>query len=158
MASAQKSGSAMRVLVDTNVALDLLQDRRPFVMDALQLFALGEAGRVELLLSTDAISTIFYVVSKNADAKAARKAISTLLDFVTLVALGEQAVLHGMALGLEDIEDALVAAVAEKAQAEAIITRNTKDFKRSPVRAITPKEFLSFWAAQSSIPRSVKPA
>lgn len=158
MASAQKSGSAMRVLVDTNVALDLLQDRRPFVMDALQLFALGEAGRVELLLSTDAISTIFYVVSKNADAKAARKAISTLLDFVALVALDEQAVLHGMALGLEDIEDALVAAVAEKAQAEAIITRNTKDFKRSPVRAITPKEFLSFWAAQSAIPRSVKPA
>lgn len=136
----------LRVLVDTNVALDLLQERQPFVLDALQIFALGEAGRVELLLSTDAISTIFYVVSKNADAKSARKAISTLLDFVTLASLDDNAVLHAMTLDFIDIEDALVAAVAEKEQAKVVIIRNVKDFKHSPIRATTPREFLSAWS------------
>lgn len=140
----------VRVLLDTNVALDLLQERQPFVIDALQLFALGEAGRVQLLLSTDAISTIFYVVSKNTNAKKARKAVSTLLDFVTLTALDDQTVLHGMALGFADIEDALVAAVAEKAGATCIVTRNVKDFAGSPVPVMTPKEFLSAWAAKTT--------
>ena len=45
----------VRILVDTNVALDLLLNREPFAIDALQLFALAEAEKVELLLSTDAI-------------------------------------------------------------------------------------------------------
>ncbi len=136
----------MRVLVDTNVALDLLLAREPFDIDAIQLFALSEAGKFDLLLSTDAISTIFYVVSKNRNASKAREAISKLLDFVTLVSLDERAVLHGLALDFADIEDALVASVAESANARVIITRNVKDFKNSPVPVMTPKEFLAFWS------------
>ena len=69
----------VRILVDTNVALDLLLNREPFAIDALQLFALAEAEKVELLLSTDAISTIFYVVRKNCDSSVAREALSRWL-------------------------------------------------------------------------------
>ena len=132
-----------RVLVDTNVALDLLLARQPFVNDALQLFALGEAGRAQLLLSTDAISTIFFVVSKNQNAATAREAICKLLDLVGLAALDERAVLRGMSLDFEDIEDALVAAVAEKEGVDLIVTRNQKDFKNSPVPVMAPAAFLA---------------
>lgn len=137
-----------RFLLDTNIVLDLLLERKPFVEDALQVFALAEANIVELSLSTDAISTIFYVVAKNKNRKVARQAIATLLDFVSLEALDESSVMRGMSLDFDDIEDALVASVAEKCEAKAIISRNGKDFRKSPIQVLSPVEFLAYWATR----------
>lgn len=140
-----KLAAPASVLIDTNIALDLLQARQPFVEDVLQIFALGEAGKLHLVVSSDAISTIFYVVSKNSGRAAGREAISKLLDFVSLAPLDERTVIRGLALDFGDIEDALVAAVAEREGVSAIITRNAADFAASPVPAVGPKEFLAFW-------------
>ncbi|MDR2715606.1 MAG: hypothetical protein LBB46_02530 [Coriobacteriaceae bacterium] len=96
-----------------------------------------------LLLSADAVSTIFYVVAKNRDAQTGRRAVVALLDYVTLAALDERCVLDGLAFDIPDIEDALVAAVARKSGVSAIVTRNAKDFKASPVPAISPRECIA---------------
>lgn len=136
-----------RAFIDANVALDLLQAREPHVADALHVFALAEQGQFELLLSTDSLSTIFYVVEKNRDAQTAREALSKLLDYVTLCALDESSVLRGMALDFIDIEDAFICAVASAAKADVIITRNVRDFSSSPVPVVTPREFLAAWQA-----------
>lgn len=140
---------SMRVLVDTNVALDLLQERQPYVWDALQIFALGEASELELLLSSDSVSTIFYVVSRNASAKIAREALAKLLDIVKLAPLDEKTVLRGMSLDFVDIEDVLIAAVAERSNAQAIVTRNARDFENAPLPVMTPAEFLAFWQCRN---------
>ena len=136
---------AMRVLLDTNVVLDLLLAREPFVQDALLLFAMGEAGELDLMLSSDAVSTVFYVVERNKDAMTARRAITSLLGRMRLLPLRESDVLRGLGYDFIDIEDALVASVAEEAKAEVIISRNVKDFANSPVATVTPSEFLAFW-------------
>ena len=145
---AARGASPFIVLVDTNVALDLLMNRAPFVHEALQLFALAEAQRIQLLLSSDAVSTIAYIVEKNSGRAAAREAIAKLLDFVSLAPLTEQTVLRGLSLEFDDIEDSLVAAAAEGADAQAIVTRNVTDFTRSPLPVMTPTEFLAFWVAR----------
>lgn len=137
--------SIPRVFIDTNVALDLLQAREPWVFEAIQIFALAENGQLELYLSTDALSTIFYVVEKNSDTAKAREALSKLMDYVTLCALDVSAVLKGMALDFKDIEDAFVCSVAQEANAEVIITRNKTDFANSPIPVQTPIEFLATW-------------
>ncbi len=129
--------------IDTNIALDLLLARKPFDFDAVQIFAMAESGKIKLLLSSDAISTIAYLVEKNSSKQAARQALAILLDYVKLEPLDEATVMKGLALDFNDIEDSLVAAVADRAGAQAIITRNTKDFKNSPVPAITPKELFA---------------
>lgn len=143
-----------RIMVDTNVALDLLLNREEFVLEALHIFALAEEGSLELLLSTDAISTIFYVVRKNQGITVAREAISKLLDYVTLAGLDDRSVIRSLALDFEDVEDALVAVVAEKEGAEFIVTRNTTDFKNSPVPALLPKVYLAALMAQRKANRS----
>lgn len=137
----------MNVLLDTNVVLDLLLAREPFVHEATSIFALGEDGRFKLLLSTDAISTIAYVIERNCDAATARTAIQNLVGRVHLASLDEATVLRALALGFDDTEDALVAAVAERERADVIVTRNRKDFDKSPVVTMTPREFLSFWCS-----------
>lgn len=137
-----------KYLVDTNVALDLVLARKPFVDEALHIFSLAEAGRIALFLSSDAISTIGYLVTKNRDAKTARRAIALLLDYVSLAPLDERVVLQGLALDFSDIEDALVASVAANAGVRAIITRDSKGFASSPVPAISPHEFLAMRALE----------
>lgn len=137
-----------RILLDTNIALDLLLNREPFVLNAVQIFALAEAGRIEALLSTDAISAIFYVARKNQNASVAREALSKLLDYVTLASLDDRSVIRGISLDFDDVEDVLVAAVAEKEGAAVVVTQNTADFKNSPVPVMDPEVFLASWMAQ----------
>lgn len=139
--------SRPRIFIDTNIALDLLQARDPFVFEAIQIFALAEKGEIELCISTDALSTIFYVIEKDECAAKAREALSKLLDYVTLCALNDSAVLAGMALEFNDIEDAFVCSVAQRSNAEVIVTRDQYDFANSPVPVQTPVEFLASWRA-----------
>lgn len=136
-----------RIFIDTNIALDLLQAREPFVFEAIQIFALAEEGSIELCISTDALSTIFYIIEKDGSAAKAREALSKLLDYVTLCALDESAVLAGMALGFNDIEDAFVCSVAQRSNAEVVVTRDQHDFEHSPVPVQAPVEFLASWKA-----------
>ena len=44
---------------------------------------------------------------------------------------------------MADFEDAVLAAAAQREKAGFIITRNVKDFANSPVRVITPAEFIA---------------
>ena len=43
----------------------------------------------------------------------------------------------------QDFEDAIQSATASRINADYIITRNTKDFQDSRVRALTPEEYFS---------------
>lgn len=137
-----------KVLIDTNIALDLLQAHEGYLEDALYIFSLGEQGYLQLCLSTDSLSTIFYVIEKNTDAQTAREAVSKLLDFVTLCSLDESAVLRGMTLDFVDVEDAFICAVSMKTHCNAIITRNAKDFANSPLPVFISREFVAMWRAQ----------
>lgn len=135
----------MHLLLDTNVILDVIMNRKPFVDNALAIMAMGEAGVVKLSLSTDAISTIFYIIERNKDAATARQAILNLAARVELAPLDGDAVMRGLSYDFVDVEDALVASVAESIAADVIVTRNAKDFARSPVTVMTPTELLAFW-------------
>lgn len=57
-------------------------------------------------------------------------------------ALGED-VNAAIASNMTDFEDALVSAIAARCRMDYIITRNTRDFRESPVKALTPQEFLN---------------
>ncbi len=140
-----------RVFIDTNVALDLLQNRQPFAGDALYIFALAEQQKIELCLSTDSLSTIFYIIERDRNAIIAKEAITKLLDYVVLCSLDESAVLRGMTLGFADIEDAFICAVALASHANVIVTRNGRDFSQSPLPVLSPCEFVAAYKAQNGI-------
>ena len=42
-----------------------------------------------------------------------------------------------------DFEDAIQSAIAERIQADFIITRNVRDYLKSKVMAFTPSEFIA---------------
>ena len=69
--------------------------------------------------------------------------IIDLLKLVTLVDTKAHDVNIALGFSMSDFEDAIIAATALREAADYIITRNTKDFAKSPIPAITPDDFLS---------------
>jgi len=129
-----------RVLVDVNLILDVLLDRRPHVTSASAVWAAIEDGRAEGLLAAHAVTTIHYLNAKAVGGRAARETTDALLSVFGVAAVDEGVVRAANALGWKDFEDAVTAAAAQRARCAAIITRNTKDFAGSPVRVFAPAE------------------
>ena len=77
-------------------------------------------------------------MSRERNAPYARQFIADLLEFVEVVRTGTADVRYALDLPMSDFEDALQAAAARACGARAIVTRNVRDFARSPIPAITP--------------------
>lgn len=133
-----------RVLVDTNVVLDVLLDRAPHAGAASRLWAAGERGACDLLLAAHAVTTIFYLASRHRGAAFARAVLIDLLTVFAVAPVDEAVVRRALALDWSDFEDAVAAASAESAACDALVTRNLDDFERSPVAAIDPATALAW--------------
>ena len=66
----------MRVLIDTNVVLDFLQDRELFVKDAVKLFGRIDAEEIEGFIAATTITNIYYIVRRASGIEAAQNAIA----------------------------------------------------------------------------------
>ena len=133
----------MRVLLDTNVVLDVLLDRKAFVAESLAIVDLVERGAVTGLLCATTITTLAYLAGKTVGKQQATVQIRQLLSLFEIAPV-TRAVLDGaLASKAADFEDAVLAEAAMQAGAQAIITRNLRDFAHSPVRAHTPAQWLA---------------
>ncbi len=134
----------MKVMIDTNVVLDVLLKREPFFPSSYEVMKRSALEEIEGYVSAMAATDIFYLLRRALkDGQAARVCLEKLARLVGFAdALGED-VYAAMASDMDDFEDALVAAVAERCRMDCIVTRNAKDFRKSPVRALSPEEFLA---------------
>ena len=133
----------MRVLLDTNVVLDVLLDRKAFVAESLAIVDLVERGAVTGLLCATTITTLAYLAGKTVGKQQATVQIRQLLSLFEIAPV-TRAVLDGaLASKAAEFEDAVLAEAAHQAGAQAIITRNLRDFANSPVRAHTPAQWLA---------------
>ena len=133
----------MRILIDTNVILDIIQKRESFFTDSYQALRKAIETDVECLLSTSAATDIFYMLRKAfQSAQKAKERIEQLSQIVTFADVQSVDIHTALMRSMRDFEDAVVDAVAERNGASYILTRNIKDFAGSSVPAITPTEFL----------------
>jgi predicted nucleic acid-binding protein len=131
------------VLVDTNVVLDVLQGRPAFVNDATLIVDLVERGIITGLLCATTITTLAYLAGKTVGKQAATKQIRQLLVLFEVAPVTRAVLDAALASKTSDFEDAVLAEAALQAGAQAIITRNLRDFTHSPVRAYTPAQWLA---------------
>ena len=133
----------MRVLVDTNVVLDVLLKREPWVTEAMAVWQANDEGRIVGYLMASAITDIFYAARRLAGREIARTAVRTCLEAFELCIVDRQALEQAEALPGNDFEDNLQIACAIIAGVDAIVTRNTEDFKASTIPVLTPAELLA---------------
>jgi len=133
----------MRVLFDTNVILDLLLDREPFVDTASTLVALVESGTIVGFLGATTFTTIHYLATKAVGRVKSQRHVETLLDLFGVAPIDESVLRSALNSGIEDYEDAVLHAAALSVRVDGIVTRNVRDFKRATARIYSPEELLA---------------
>ena len=133
----------MRVLFDTNVALDLLLDREPFAADAERLLSLSDLGDLDGVLCADALTTVDYIAAKSLGTATTRRLLAELLRICVIVPVDRGVLESALRLDFPDVEHAVVHEAARAAGAEAIVTRDTAGFSRGSIPAVEPVELLS---------------
>jgi len=134
----------MRVLLDTNIIMDALQERQPFDMDAKEILKRSQRKvDVLCLFTANAATDIFYLYSKARDVRSAKAALEFLLNAYEVVAVTHDDCVAALSSAIEDFEDALVTVCAQKAGADYIVTRDEELLHaNSPVKAIAPGAFV----------------
>jgi predicted nucleic-acid-binding protein len=134
----------MTVLIDTNVVLDYILEREQFVESACECLERLTVKKAKMFLTASTITDIYYLTLKQVkDNNAAKEVISKLLDAFGIVPVDRNDCVNALKIGVCDYEDALVSVCAKKIKASYIITRNTKHFSESPVKALAPLDFIS---------------
>ncbi len=131
-----------RILLDTNIVLDVLLDRKPYVDASAAAWAAVETGVSQGMLAAHAVTTIHYLIRKEiGNAKAART-ISAILSVFEIAAVDGAVIQDALQLPVSDFEDAVTVAAARLAGCEYIVTRDPKGFRGSPVRSMTPEAVM----------------
>jgi len=139
----------VKVLFDTNVVLDLLMDRAPHSDAAAELFAKVEDGSVVGYLCGTTITTVYYLTAKVVGAKKAREEVHKILALFDVAPVNRAVLESALSADFANFEDAVIHEAACHAGAEAIITRNQKDFKRARISVYIPTELARILSVQN---------
>jgi predicted nucleic acid-binding protein len=131
------------ILIDSDVILDFLFDRSPFNEHAGELLSLCESGTFEGYVTPVIISNLYYILRRTAPHEKVINSISKLVFFMDVLLTDKEVVLSALHSDFKDFEDALqYFSAAKNGNIEVIVTRNTKDYKKSAIGVMTPEQVL----------------
>lgn len=128
----------MKVLYDTNVILDVLLERPPFAEPAAALLAQAERGEIQGFVCATTVTTIFYLARKVLGRERARRQIGDILSILDVAPVNRAVLERAARSEMDDFEDAVIVESARQVQARIILTRNVRDFVKSPIPVHSP--------------------
>ena len=136
----------MRVLIDTNVILDWLMCREPFHEAARRVMEESVFGELEGYISAHSLTDLFYILRKDFDIAKRKSLLMFLCE--KLQVIPENVEMIKAALKREDwkdLEDGLQMQCAKEKELDYIITRNIRDFEKSPVPVLIPEKLMEMY-------------
>lgn len=133
----------MRVLLDTDVVLDVIVARLPFAHTSGQLLDLASKGTFEAYVSSITPLNIFYVARKAKSVGNLREALRQLLQTVRVCPIDHSVLTVALDLPFADYEDAVQHAAATVSKLDAIVARNLKDYSNATLPVFSPADFLN---------------
>lgn len=135
----------MKVFLDTNVLMDVVANRTPWVDDALVLFELANQKKLSLIAADLSFINIAYITRKILSKPELYNLLKDLREFVAVVEVGEVVIDNSIKAQWNDMEDCAQYYAAKREKADCIVSRNIKDFALSDVPVFTPCEFLNLF-------------
>jgi len=130
------------LLVDTNIVLDLLAERKEFLIEAQELFTLSDKKEVKLYVSSLTFANTFYILSQKLKLSDARKILRKFKVLVEVLPMDDKIIDLSLESDFKDFEDAIQYHTAIENDIKIIITRNLKDFKTSKIPVLTAKSYM----------------
>lgn len=132
-----------QVLFDSDVLIDVLAQRQPFVTASAQALNRVTQPQVQGYVSGHAVTNIFYILRRQVGGETARELLSRLLQHLQVASVTDEVIRAALQSSITDFEDAVTSEVANAIGVEVIVTRNTSDFASSSIPAVLPEEFLA---------------
>jgi predicted nucleic acid-binding protein len=133
----------MKILIDTNILLDVALERAEFYADSVKVLDWAELNPKQASVAWHSISNIAYLLKQDA-----RAFLAELLLFVEVAAGNTSSVRQALAMPTKDLEDALQTSAAIEFGADLIVTRNIKDYKQLPIKTLTPTAFAAAYMSK----------
>ena len=141
----------MKLLIDTNVVLDVLLQREPFCRTATAVLNLTQRDDVREYVSASAITDIYYIANKQMnDRESVRDLLKRLLMVVSVAAVSEREIQNALNLAWGDFEDSVQYSVALMNEIDGIVTRNSNDYQEANMRIWLPEQVLELFANEES--------
>ena len=131
----------MRVLLDTNIIIDILSKREGYE-DSLRVLKYCEIRKVTGFVSAITVADVLYILRKHISPAEVKDAVQALLLIVDVADVLKSDIAAAFASDMKDFEDALQASCAKRIKADYIITRNLDHFNDSDVPALTPLQTI----------------
>ena len=132
-----------RILVDTNIIIDLLTKRQDFYIAASELFTLADKKEIKLAISSLTFANTFYMLSKELNDAKAKEILRKFKLLVQVLPMDDKIIDLSLNSEFRDFEDAIQYFTAIENNLEIIITRNLKDFKLAKIPVMTAENYLS---------------
>lgn len=133
----------MKLLIDANILLDVLQNREPYVQTSSVIWKLCEIEQAKGYVSTLTFANLVYVMRKALNPEKIAEILRALGLIFTFVDFSISDLSRAAELNWNDFEDAVQSVTAERIHADYLITRNVRNFAESKVIAFTPAELLA---------------
>lgn len=138
------------IFLDTNIVIDFLADRRPFSLMAAKMFNYSLQGKVKLYISAVSYNNIYYILRQSLTSSATINLLDQLSEMTEIVDVTKLIIKKSLQTDFKDFEDAIQYNCALSiSKIDFIVTRNTKDFKKSILSVLTPEEALSIIETES---------
>jgi len=131
-----------KVFIDSDIFMDTILDRKPHSEFSNDLLSRCEQNQIDGFTSSLILANIYYVMRKISSHHKAIEAIGKIRSLVKVLPCTDKEVGESINAEFSDFEDGLQYFIAINNKIDCVITRNTKDFKKSSISVLTPKEFL----------------
>lgn len=133
----------MKVIIDTNIALDMMANRQDFQDDAAKVFTICIGGLAEGYFAYNSVCDLHFVLHHHFhDERQTRNSLETWLNLIGILDVSREDCMKALNSSASDYEDAIIEQTALRHRCDYIVTRNLKDFSDSPVPAVSPREFI----------------
>lgn len=140
----------MRLFLDTNILIDIVANREPWVKEALILVQLAHLNKLTLIAADYSFINIAYIARKQFDRHELYALLKDLQEYIGVAEIGSDIITQALELQWKDFEDCIQSLVAVREQADYIITRNEKDFSLSSVPVLSPHAFLEVFLSEKN--------
>lgn len=132
----------MKVLLDTNVIVDVALERQPYFSDSETVLSLVEQGQIEGYISASTFSDLYYIIRKDKGRNLTLEFLSEIFTFCRVATVDRAAINMALTTNFRDFEDAIQYSSAVVNNLEAIVTRNPQDFPVTTLRILTPQQLI----------------
>lgn len=133
----------MRILIDTNIVLDVMLKREPFYRMSLEILGLVKRDDVDEYISASTVTDIYYLAYRQLrDKGIVKNLMKELLTVVSVASVSGQEIENAISLEWNDFEDSVQYSVAYLQEMDGIVTRNPNDYREAKIKVWKPEELL----------------